>query len=97
MFSSTMAAAVAASVAAVTASAGPLTGVTVNLDPGHNPGNAAHAAQIDRIVHEGPIRKACDTVGTSTNAGYPESTFTLQLATRVARRLRADFARGVHR
>jgi N-acetylmuramoyl-L-alanine amidase len=71
---------------------GPLTGVTVNIDPGHNPGNAAHATQINRIVHRGPIRKACDTAGTSTNGGYPEWKFTQQLATKLARRLRAQGA-----
>lgn len=88
MFSS-MAATLAASVTA----AGPLAGMTVNIDPGHNPGNAAHAAQVGRIVHQGPIRKPCDTAGASTNAGYPEWKFTLQLSTRVARRLRAQGAR----
>jgi N-acetylmuramoyl-L-alanine amidase len=67
----------------------PLAGVTVNIDPGHNPGNGAHASQINRIVHRGPIRKACDTVGASTNGGYPEWRFTGEQATRLARRLRA--------
>jgi N-acetylmuramoyl-L-alanine amidase len=67
----------------------PLAGLTVNVDPGHNPGNGAHASQINRIVHRGPIRKACDTAGASTNGGYPEWRFTGQLSTRLARRLRA--------
>ncbi len=67
----------------------PLAGVRVNIDPGHNPGNAAHAAQINRIVHRGPIRKACDTTGTATNDGWPEWRFTGQLATRLAARLRS--------
>lgn len=70
----------------------PLAGVTVNIDPGHNPGNAAHASQINRIVHQGPIRKACDTAGTSTNGGFAEWRFTQQLGTRLARRLRAQGA-----
>ncbi len=82
----------AAIVALATPVTGPLTGVTVNIDPGHNPGNARHAAQINRIVHRGPIRKACDTTGTATNAGFPEWRFTLQLATRLGRRLRAQGA-----
>lgn len=79
----------AASVAAVrTDPVLPLAGLTVNIDPGHNPGNAAHATRINQIVERGPIRKACDTAGTSTNGGYPEWKFTGQLATRLARRLR---------
>jgi N-acetylmuramoyl-L-alanine amidase len=83
----------AAAVSLLAASAtGPLAGVTVNIDPGHNPGNAAHASQINRIVHRGPIRKACDTAGTSTNGGYPEWKFTQQLATKLARRLRTQGA-----
>ena len=67
----------------------PLAGMTINVDPGHNPGNAAHASQINRVVQAGPIRKACDTTGTATRDGYAEHRFTLQLATRVVRRLRA--------
>ena len=76
-------------IAAAGAPAAPLAGVTVNVDPGHNPGNAAHPARVNRIVERGPIRKACDTTGTATNAGYPEWRFTGQLATRLARRLHA--------
>lgn len=70
----------------------PLAGVVVNLDPGHNPGNARNARKIARVVQAGPIRKACDTVGAATRAGWPEHRFTLQLATRVVRRLRAQGA-----
>jgi N-acetylmuramoyl-L-alanine amidase len=72
--------------------AGPLDGVVVNVDPGHNPGNSSHVAEINRIVERGPIRKACDTTGTATNAGWPEWRFNGQLATRLARRLRAQGA-----
>jgi N-acetylmuramoyl-L-alanine amidase len=64
----------------------------VNIDPGHNPGNTSHTAEINQFVHEGPINKACDTTGTATNGGYAEWAFTGQLATRVARRLRAQGA-----
>lgn len=70
----------------------PLAGLTISVDPGHNPGNAAHARQVNAIVHQGPIRKACDTTGAATNAGWPEYAFTGDLATRVARRLRAQGA-----
>ncbi len=90
----TATATIAASLVAATGAgaATPLAGVVVNVDPGHNPGNAAHATQVNRIVARGPIRKACDTTGTSTNAGFPEWRFTGQLATRVARRLRLQGA-----
>jgi len=65
---------------------GPL---TVVLNPGHNGGNAAHTAQINRLVPAGyGVRKACDTTGTETNAGYPEHAFTWDVAQRVARILR---------
>jgi N-acetylmuramoyl-L-alanine amidase len=46
--------------------------LTVVLNPGHNGGNAAHQGEINRLVPAGyGDRKACDTTGTSTNAGYP--------------------------
>lgn len=72
--------------------AGPLAGVTVSIDPGHNAGNARHASLVNRTIQAGPIRKACDTTGAATRDGWPEWKFTQQLATRVARRLRAQGA-----
>ncbi|MFK0021587.1 N-acetylmuramoyl-L-alanine amidase [Streptomyces sp. NPDC090798] len=66
------------------AAAGPLKGKIVVIDPGHNPGNFQHSADINRKVNIGTNRKECDTTGTSTNAGYTEARFTLD----VARRLR---------
>lgn len=63
---------------------GPLTGKVVVIDPGHNPGNFRHTAEINRQVDIGTNRKECDTTGTSTNDGYTEARFTLD----VARRLR---------
>ncbi len=60
----------------------------VVLDPGHNGGNAAAPAAIGRLVPDGRGgRKACNTTGTSTDAGYAEHAFTLDVAQRVARRL----------
>ena len=60
----------------------------VVLDPGHNGGNAAAPAQINRQVPDGRGgTKACNTTGTSTDAGYAEHAFTLDVAGRVARRL----------
>ncbi|MBD0672896.1 N-acetylmuramoyl-L-alanine amidase, partial [Streptomyces sp. CBMA156] len=68
-----------------------LAGRTVLLDPGHNPGNSAHTAEINRQVDIGNTRKECDTTGTETNAGYTEAEYTLD----VSRRARAILtARG---
>lgn len=74
---------------------GELAGRTVVIDPGHNPGNAEHTAEIDRLVDIGTNRKACDTTGTSTNAGYPEASYTLDVAHRVRLLLRARGAKVV--
>ncbi|MFE8943644.1 N-acetylmuramoyl-L-alanine amidase [Streptomyces sp. NPDC007856] len=67
------------------AASGPLAGKVVVIDPGHNPGNFQHAAEINRKVDIGTNHKECDTTGTSTNDGYTEARFTLD----VAHRLRA--------
>ncbi|MFF0214940.1 N-acetylmuramoyl-L-alanine amidase [Streptomyces vinaceus] len=63
---------------------GPLAGKTVVIDPGHNTGNFKHTSEIDKKVDIGTNRKECDTTGTTTNAGYMEAEFTLD----VSRRLR---------
>lgn len=67
------------------AASGPLKGKVVVIDPGHNPGNFQHTAEINRQVDIGTNKKECDTTGTSTNSGYTEARFTLD----VAHRLRA--------
>ncbi|MEE1787786.1 N-acetylmuramoyl-L-alanine amidase [Streptomyces sp. SP17BM10] len=68
-----------------------LTGRTILLDPGHNPGNSAHTTEINRQVDIGNARKECDTTGTETDAGYTEADYTLD----VSRRARAILtARG---
>lgn len=61
----------------------PLHGRTVVLDPGHNPHNRQHSAEISRSVDIGKGKTACDTEGASTRSGYPEAEFTLDLAHRV--------------
>ncbi|MFF3512900.1 N-acetylmuramoyl-L-alanine amidase [Streptomyces sp. NPDC002573] len=66
------------------AGAASLKGKVVLVDPGHNPGNFRHTTEINRKVDIGTNRKECDTTGTSTNSGYTEAQFTLD----VARRLR---------
>ncbi|TGB08806.1 N-acetylmuramoyl-L-alanine amidase [Streptomyces sp. MZ04] len=65
------------------AASGPLKGKVVVIDPGHNPGNAKHTAEINRLVNIGTNRKECDTTGTSTNNGYTEAQFTLDVSHRL--------------
>jgi N-acetylmuramoyl-L-alanine amidase len=65
------------------AASGSLKGKVVVIDPGHNPGNFRHTAEINRQVDIGTNRKECDTTGTSTNAGYPEAQFTLDVSHRL--------------
>lgn len=65
----------------------------VVLDPGHNGGNADAGAAINREVPAGRDRtKPCNTTGTATDAGYPEHSFTFDVARRVSQALSA---RGV--
>jgi N-acetylmuramoyl-L-alanine amidase len=59
-------------------------GLVVVLDPGHNGGNASHPAEINKLVPAGRGQtKACNTTGTSTNAGYTEHAFNWDVAMRV--------------
>ncbi|MEV6441017.1 N-acetylmuramoyl-L-alanine amidase [Amycolatopsis sp. NPDC051716] len=63
-------------------------GKVVVLDPGHNGGNGAHPAEINRPVPAGRGQtKPCNTTGTATNAGYPEHAFTFDVAQRVGKAL----------
>ncbi|MBV2365945.1 N-acetylmuramoyl-L-alanine amidase [Streptomonospora nanhaiensis] len=74
---------------------GPLAGMTVVVDPGHNGGNAEAPEAISEQVPAGPATKECDTVGAETDDGYPEHEFTWELSTLVAERLEADGAEVV--
>ncbi|GAA4048991.1 N-acetylmuramoyl-L-alanine amidase [Streptomyces shaanxiensis] len=65
------------------AASGPLKGKVVVIDPGHNPHNFQHTAEINRKVNIGTNWKECDTTGTSTNDGYTEAKFTLDVAHRL--------------
>ncbi|MFJ3716325.1 N-acetylmuramoyl-L-alanine amidase [Streptomyces sp. NPDC090057] len=65
------------------AASGALKGKVVVIDPGHNPGNFQHPSEINRQVDIGTNRKECDTTGTSTNSGYAEARFTLDVAHRL--------------
>ncbi|TCK27171.1 N-acetylmuramoyl-L-alanine amidase [Pseudonocardia endophytica] len=65
-------------------------GPVVLLDPGHNGGNASDTSAINRQVPDGRGgKKACNTTGTSTDAGYAEHAFTWDLAQRVKAQLEA--------
>ncbi len=82
----------------ITAAVGPAKVATaeplVVLDPGHNGGNASHVSQIDKLVDAGyGKRKACNTTGTETNAGYPEHAFTWDVSKRVRAILEAHGVR----
>jgi N-acetylmuramoyl-L-alanine amidase len=88
------------SATAPTVSAAPAAATTstrprvVVLDPGHNGGNAGAPAAINRQVPDGRGgTKACNTTGTSTDAGYAEHAFTLDVAQRVEKRLAASGVR----
>lgn len=85
----------APSASAPDAPTGPLSGKTVVIDPGHNPRNHLHTAEIGRQVDIGTTHKECDTTGTSTNAGYAEAEFTLDVAHRMRTLLKAQGAKVV--
>ena len=61
----------------------PLTGKVVVIDPGHNVTNFQHTAEINRKVDIGTNWKECDTTGTSTNSGYAEAQFTMDVSHRL--------------
>jgi N-acetylmuramoyl-L-alanine amidase len=65
----------------------PLAGRTIVIDPGHQLGNHNFPGKINRSVPAGGFTKPCNTTGTSTNAGYPEATFTWQVARLLRTRL----------
>ncbi|SMQ15938.1 N-acetylmuramoyl-L-alanine amidase [Streptomyces sp. Ag82_O1-12] len=78
--------------ASAPAASGPLKGKVVVIDPGHNPDNFQHASEINRKVNIGTNSKECDTTGTSTNDGYTEAKFTLDVAHRMRTLLQAQGA-----
>jgi N-acetylmuramoyl-L-alanine amidase len=67
----------------------PLRGQVVVIDPGHQLGNGRHPAQTNRLVNAGGFQKACNTTGTATNRGFPESTFTWRVSLVLKRQLQA--------
>ncbi len=84
-------AAPAAVTAPAAATARPLTGTVILLDPGHQLGNSnpRFARQMAQTFFNGAITKGCNTTGTATNAGLPEATFTWRVARRLATMLPA--------
>ncbi|MFJ3878106.1 N-acetylmuramoyl-L-alanine amidase [Streptomyces sp. NPDC090077] len=74
---------------------GPLAGRTVVIDPGHNTGNFQHSAEINKLVDIGTNRKECDTTGTTTNSGYMEAEFSLDVSRRARALLEAKGAKVV--
>ena len=65
------------------------------IDPGHQLGNHNHPSEINAPVDAGGFDKPCNTTGTATDAGYPEATFTWEVARDVRRLLRRAGARVV--
>ena len=71
----------------------PLAGLVVVLDPGHQLGNTAFPAEVSALVDAGGFSKPCNTTGTATDGGYPEATFTWEVALATQRLLRRLGAR----
>ncbi|MEU6314253.1 N-acetylmuramoyl-L-alanine amidase [Streptomyces sp. NPDC047014] len=84
-----------ASTPAAAPAKGPLTGRTVVIDPGHNTGNFQHTEEIDQQVDIGTQRKECDTTGTTTNSGYMEAEFTMDVSVRARKILEEQGAKVV--
>jgi len=72
-----------------------LKGKVIVIDPGHRLGNRNFPSEVTEMVPAGGFEKICNTTGTSTNDGYPEATFTYDVAMRLARALRHSGARVV--
>ncbi|MFY9918993.1 MAG: Rv3717 family N-acetylmuramoyl-L-alanine amidase [Mycobacterium sp.] len=63
------------------ASASPIEGMSVFLDPGH--GGANDASMTSQVTNGRGDTKDCGTTGTSTDDGYSEHSFNWDVATRV--------------
>jgi N-acetylmuramoyl-L-alanine amidase len=72
-----------------------LQGIGVGIDPGHNGRNGEDPAYVNRPIWNGHNAEACDTTGTATDGGYPESLFNWNVATKLRTRLEAQGARVV--
>jgi N-acetylmuramoyl-L-alanine amidase len=67
---------------------GPLTGRTIVVDPGHN-GIYRKAVNRKLVAAGNGKRKACNSSGTATNAGFAEHRFNWKVAVDLVARLRA--------
>jgi N-acetylmuramoyl-L-alanine amidase len=81
--------------APVSGAVGNLSGRTITIDPGHDGGNYAHTSEINRPVFIGTQTRACDTTGTTTNDGYTEAAYNLDVALRLRAILQAAGANVV--
>jgi len=70
-------------------------GTVVGIDPGHNGGNAGAPEVINEPVWNGRSQSPCNTTGTATDDGYPETDFTWAVATKLAADLRESGAKVV--
>jgi N-acetylmuramoyl-L-alanine amidase len=68
---------------AAPARASGLAGRVVVIDPGHNGANGANPGVINQPVPAGGFTKPCDTTGTATDAGYSETAYNFDVATRM--------------
>ncbi len=68
---------------------GSLAGKVITINPGHDGGNATHSFEINQQVWIGTNYKACDTVGTESNSGYPEHAFNWTVSLLVRAQLEA--------
>ena len=73
----------------------PLAGKVIGIDPGHNGGNFTDPGAIAHLVWNGTAWEACDTTGTTTDGGYTEAQFTINVAHYLRADLRRDGARVV--
>jgi N-acetylmuramoyl-L-alanine amidase len=71
------------------ATARPLAGKVVGIDPGHNGLNGTDPAFINHLIWNGREWEHCNTTGTQTADGYTEARFNFNVATYLAADLRA--------
>jgi N-acetylmuramoyl-L-alanine amidase len=69
-----------------------LAGRVITLDPGHNGRNWEDPNYITHLVNAGGFLKACNTTGTATDVGFPESEFNFDVAVDLAADLRRQGA-----
>ena len=78
--------------------AGPLASVsgrTIVVDPGHNPNDSNHIAEVNRPVDYGLGTKPCDAIGTETRSGYSEARYTYDVSLRLRALLQAAGAKVI--